>query len=1145
MAEYPVRQYQESPPKQSLRFREDRHGYPPQHNFQHPLYQHDLPQGPVATTHPYREPPLRGVEGCSRTGDVTLTIDNPQWSHPYTTRAEDGQMEQTLSRDRHGTNHNEQTRQYGSRKSPSGNSRDQYQEFGWSHPSPERPGRQPRGFPPEDGYNTAGRSTVDYNQVGQPSGANVRHVPQRHHTRDQIYGIDEDNFPQGQMPHNVQSQQRPNCHGENEQGSKFSELPNQPRTAIPAMQNSRNPPKERILISPMSPQIVSWDNPFPTFPSSKTRAKLSREEDLDRSMAEMGFDRSLYVGNSRPVTPAGRISQRTPNGGRIDSQQERSIQTNLRSARNHHPILQTNNGTLHSALGGSRFNQSPVNQPPRQHSSHSPNQLRPQMTYDRHSEDTIRNRQHGAPAAYQAKDQRSRTMPTTFTATFEDLGSQRMYEKDSMVQVDGHELMINNEQKNSGRPTAPQPASTPIHSHSRSTDNPPDGGYVNQEPRTLHTGSHHSQQASMGDVFDSYYHSPHHSDLPFAQEFTYQYAAPREEDLPNFDTCSGPVATHKRGMTIDDHLSSLQPAPAKLPIPNNSQRVCSTKVHPESRPADGASRSKSSPNLQQQYTQESQQYSDGFNFELPGSVPAMYFSSPRPSRDVGDEILHNEGPYRSHRHGLQPKPQVNRHQVSGRDQVPLSRPNTSESYGRLPPSQSPNMRIQPPIPSRIPHEHQSRELGEGPSTVNRAGPRSPPVGAASNPDALPAHPAPVRAGLMQSPPSNQPPRPRPVRQYTNGTSSVQQSSVGPRAQISRAPREETKASAVTYEELEQLRQVSRSNPTDSRTQLLLAKKLVEAASVLADESGRGDQKTSNRNRERFISDAHKLVKRMAQNGYPEAMFYLGDCYSRGLLGLQTDAKEAFAYYQSAARTGHAQAAYRVAVCCEMGLDEGGGTKRDAVKAMQWYQRAATLGDTPAMYKLGVIQLKALLGQPKDVGAALSWLRRAAERADKENPHALHELALLYESSGAEGAGKDEVKARQLFLDAANLGYKFSQFRLGCTFEYGLLGCTIDPRQSITWYSKAAVQDEHQSELALSGWYLTGSEGVLQQSDTEAYLWARKAAQAGLAKAEYAMGYFTEVGIGAPANIEDAKRWYWRSACKDCEPLGTFNGTDPA
>lgn len=76
-----------------------------------------------------------------------------------------------------------------------------------------------------------------------------------------------------------------------------------------------------------------------------------------------------------------------------------------------------------------------------------------------------------------------------------------------------------------------------------------------------------------------------------------------------------------------------------------------------------------------------------------------------------------------------------------------------------------------------------------------------------------------------------------------------------------------------------------------------------------------------------------------------------------------------------------------------------------------------------------------------------------------------------------------------------------------------------------------MQEEHQSELGLSGWYLTGAEGVLQQNDTEAYLWARKAAQAGLAKAEYAMGYFTEVGIGAPADMEGAKRWYWKAACR--------------
>ena len=313
-------------------------------------------------------------------------------------------------------------------------------------------------------------------------------------------------------------------------------------------------------------------------------------------------------------------------------------------------------------------------------------------------------------------------------------------------------------------------------------------------------------------------------------------------------------------------------------------------------------------------------------------------------------------------------------------------------------------------------------------------------------------------------------------------------------------------------------------------QFQLAKRLIEAADVLVDE--RADPGTKKRNRENYYSDALKIIKKLSAISYTEADFYYADCYSRGALGLQSDIKEAFLLYQKAAKANHAQAAYRVAVCCELGQEEGGGTKRDAVKAMQWYRRAATLGDVAAMYKMGVVQLKGLLGQPKDPKDAVNWLKRAAERADKENPHALHELALLHEKPiNVDGIRQDEAYSRTLFTQAASLGYKFSQFRLGCAYEYGLLGCHVDPRQSIAWYSKAAVQDEHQSELALSGWYLTGSEGVLQQSDTEAYLWARKAAQAGLAKAEYAMGYFTEVGIGAPANLEDAKRWYWKSACK--------------
>ena len=413
--------------------------------------------------------------------------------------------------------------------------------------------------------------------------------------------------------------------------------------------------------------------------------------------------------------------------------------------------------------------------------------------------------------------------------------------------------------------------------------------------------------------------------------------------------------------------------------------------------------------------------------------------------------------------------------------------------------------------------------------------RSPPETPMSSTSSMTSasRPIPVRPGLN---PQNETPavvndKPLPVRQYDQ---QAQSQPPPPAQRTSQSTVEQQKriSGPITAHDLTLLQQAVRVNPQDYATGLKYAKKLVEAASVLANEGGKADAKTTAKNRENYIFDAHRQVKKLVGAGYSDAMFYLADCYGSGGLGLEPDPREAFNLYQSAAKIGHAQAAYRVAVCSEMGNEEGGGTKRDAARAVTWYTHAAKLGDPPAMYKIGMILLKGLLGQQQNRREGLTWLKRATERADAENPHALHEMGLLYETAAPNDCViRDLTHARELFEKAARLGYKPSQFRLASAFEYGGLDCPIDARQSIMWYTKAAAQGEHQSELALSGWYLTGSEGILQQSDTEAYLWARKAAASGLAKAEYAMGYFTEVGIGVAANVDEAKKWYWRAAGK--------------
>lgn len=312
---------------------------------------------------------------------------------------------------------------------------------------------------------------------------------------------------------------------------------------------------------------------------------------------------------------------------------------------------------------------------------------------------------------------------------------------------------------------------------------------------------------------------------------------------------------------------------------------------------------------------------------------------------------------------------------------------------------------------------------------------------------------------------------------------------------------------------------------DPEAQFSYAMYLIEAAKRVRD-PGDGP-KQARRFRDSLLTESIKLVKRLASRSppYAEAQFFLANCYGNGSLGMQVDHSKSYHYYVQASKQNHAAATYRTAVCNEVGA----GTKRNPQRALLFYRKAASLGDTAGMYKLGMVLLYGALEQPPTPRESIVWLKRAAGQADEDNPHALHELALLYENIDNGVVPPDEVLARNLFMQAAQIGYTPSQCKLGDVYANGLLGCPVDPRASIGWHTLAANKGDGNSELALSGWFLTGADGVLQQSDTEAYLWARRAVGKGVPKAEYAVGYYTEVGIGVGVDIEEAKRWYTRAA----------------
>ena len=500
----------------------------------------------------------------------------------------------------------------------------------------------------------------------------------------------------------------------------------------------------------------------------------------------------------------------------------------------------------------------------------------------------------------------------------------------------------------------------------------------------------HAQKDSLGEFFDTYYDAPQDDHQPYLHDKDRHRQLPADEDMPNFDREPAPSDGRRQGLTIEEHL---QPQPRNQGFPPVTvpprEGVRGDRRHG---PSSGTRhpRSRSQPNLKDRRSPRPP-LDDGFDFGVPASPNRPPATAPA-RNEYGPSAHSTMTPSRRRLDQYQPD-----HQSPG--SIP---PNGPEGHHGIhfpaPVPGQPSLAYQsnglsdryrsPPV--------QNRRMGPPngkPSPINpQTNPTPDPAASTSNPDALPSHPTPVRPGLMQSSPVNQSPKPIPLRQYNSTPSSMQPSSPSRDSGPSHSTDTKQQSVPVTHQELERLKQATTRNPEDQKTQLILAKKMVEAASVLVDE--RTDPRTRNKSREKYILDAHKIVKKLSNNGYSEATFYLADAYSRASLGLEADTREAFKLYQSAAKEGHAQAAYRVAVCCEIGHEEGGGTSRDAVKAMQWYKRAATLGNTPAMYKMGIISLKGLLGQPKNPKEAVIWLKRAAERADEENPHALHELVSL-------------------------------------------------------------------------------------------------------------------------------------------------------
>lgn len=243
----------------------------------------------------------------------------------------------------------------------------------------------------------------------------------------------------------------------------------------------------------------------------------------------------------------------------------------------------------------------------------------------------------------------------------------------------------------------------------------------------------------------------------------------------------------------------------------------------------------------------------------------------------------------------------------------------------------------------------------------------------------------------------------------------------------------------------------------------------------------------------LVREAKQILQRLANGGYPFAQYYLADGYASGLFNkAKPDYNSAFPLFVLAAKHGHAESAYRTALCYEFGW----GCRKDPAKAVQFLRSAASKSHPGAMTRLGKACLSGDLGE-KRYREGIKWMKLATEAADAQYNAAPYQLGCLYETGYGDDVFQDLSYAAELFTQAADLGHPEANYRMGDAYEHGLLNCPKDPALSVHFYTGAAERGHAAGMMGLCAWYMVGAIPILEKDEEEAYEWARRSAELGM------------------------------------------------
>ncbi|WFC98401.1 hypothetical protein MYAM1_001128 [Malassezia yamatoensis] len=298
--------------------------------------------------------------------------------------------------------------------------------------------------------------------------------------------------------------------------------------------------------------------------------------------------------------------------------------------------------------------------------------------------------------------------------------------------------------------------------------------------------------------------------------------------------------------------------------------------------------------------------------------------------------------------------------------------------------------------------------------------------------------------------------------------------------------------------------------------------------------------------EQWIDEAILQIIQAASHPEPsgQALYARGDLLAKGTFPtyVAKDLRSAFSDFERSARLGYAPSWYRIGRDYE--------TLGDTIRAKSAYTRGVKSADVSSTYRMGMAYLFGQLDTSVNQGEGVKLLQAAADMSTVDTPHPAYIYALLlagelenvtlplsiiFEVQGYPPSemGRSALypQVRKYLQRAAYLNLSVAQYKCGWCFEHVQLSFPFDPLMSVQYYSAASQGGEPDADMALSKWFLCGADGCFDKNEALAYTFAERAAKHHLSTAQFALGYYSEVGIGTSVDLTVARQWYEKAAAQ--------------